>query len=210
MAYDLEEQEQLATLKGWWKDHGGSVILVVVAAAIALSGWQGWRWYQLRQASEASALYESLLRAVEAGDAKGVRDSGGTLVESYSNRLQASMAALVQARFYFDRGDLKSAKAQLQWVVERSPSEEFRDLARLRLAQVLLDEKAYDAALAQLETAPAEPFAAQYAALRGDILVAKQQSAQAVAAYRTALEKAAKDDQAFVQSVRMRLEALGG
>ncbi|MEJ2173941.1 MAG: tetratricopeptide repeat protein [bacterium] len=210
MALDLEEQEQLATLKSWWKDHGGNVTLVVVAVAIVLSGWQGWRWYTLQQASEASALYESLLKSVEAGDVKGVRDAGGTLVESYPGRLQASMAALTQARFYFDRGDLKSAKAQLQWVIERSPADEFRDLARLRLAMVLLDEKAYDDALARLEPAPAEPFAAQYAALKGDILVAKQQSAQAAAAYRVALEKAANDDQAFVESVRMRLEALGG
>jgi predicted negative regulator of RcsB-dependent stress response len=210
MAYDLEEQEQLATLKGWWRDHGGNIVLVVAAVAIAFSGWQVWRWYQTQQASEASALYESLLKAMEADDVKGVRDSGGTLVESYPGRLQASMAALAQARFYFDRGDLKTAKAQLQWVIERSPSDEFRDLARLRLAMVLLDEKAYDAALAQLEAPPAAPFAAQYAALKGDVLVAKQQSAQAAAAYRAALEKAAKDDQAFVQSVRMRLEALGG
>jgi len=210
MALDLEEQEQLATLKSWWKDHGGNVVLVVVAVLITVAGWQGWRWYTMRQASEASALYESLLKAVEAGDVKGVRDAGGTLVEDYPRRLQATMAALTQARFYFDRGDLKSAKAQLQWVIERSPSEEFRDLARLRLAMVLLDEKAYDAALAQLEPAPAESFAAQYAALKGDVLVAKQQSAQAAAAYRVALEKAAKDDQAFVESVRMRLEALGG
>jgi predicted negative regulator of RcsB-dependent stress response len=210
MAYDLEEQEQIATMKGWWKDHGGNVVLVVVAVAIAFSGWQGWRWYQTQQASEASALYESLLKAVAADDVKGVRDTGGTLVENYPGRLQASMGALAQARFYFDRGDLKNAKAQLQWVIERSPSEELRDLARLRLAMVLLDEKAYDAALAQLETPPAEPFAAQYAALKGDVLVAKQRSAEAAAAYRSALEKAAKDDQAFVQSVRMRLEALGG
>ncbi|KPK06897.1 MAG: hypothetical protein AMJ64_08045 [Betaproteobacteria bacterium SG8_39] len=210
MALDLEEQEQLAGLKAWWKDHGGNIVLVVVAAAIAFSGWQGWRWYQMQQASEASALYETLLKAVEAGDAKAVRDSGGTLVESYPARLQASMGALAQARFYFDRGDLKSAKAQLQWVVERSPADAFRDLARLRLGMLLLDEKAYDAALAQLEPAPAAPFAAQYAALKGDVLVAKQQSAQAAAAYRVALEKAAKDDAAFVESVRMRLEALGG
>ncbi|MDX1375805.1 MAG: tetratricopeptide repeat protein [Burkholderiales bacterium] len=210
MAYDLEEQEQLATLRGWWKDHGAMVVLVVVALAVAFSTWQGWRWYQMQQASEASALYESLLKSIEAGDVKGVRDSGGTLVESYPGRLQASMAALAQARFFFDRGDLKSAAAQLQWVIERSPSDAFRALARLRLASVLLDEKAYDAALAQLEPPPAGPFAAQYAALKGDILVAKQQSAQAAAAYRVALEKASKDDQAFVESVRMRLEALGG
>jgi predicted negative regulator of RcsB-dependent stress response len=210
MALDLEEQEQLATLKAWWRDHGGNVVLVVVAAALAFSAWQGWRWYQTRQATEASALYESLLNAVETGDVKGVRDRGGALAERYPSRLQASMGALTQARFYFDRGDLKNAKAQLQWVVERSPSAEFRDLARLRLAMVLLDEKAYDAALGQLETPPAAPFAAQFAALKGDVLVAKNEPKQAAAAYRAALEKASKDDQAFVQSVRMRLEALGG
>jgi len=210
MALDLEEQEQLATLKAWWKDHGGNVVLVIVALALAFSGWQGWRWYQIRQAGEASALYEALRKSVEAGDVKGVRDSGGTLAENFPDRLQASMGALAQARFYFDRGDLKSAKAQLQWVIERSPSAEFRDLARLRLAMVLLDEKAYDPALAQLEPPPAAAFVAQYAALKGDILVEKNDAKQAAAAYRTALEKAPKDDQAFARSVRMRLEALGG
>jgi len=210
VALDLEEQEQLATLKAWWKDHGGGIVLVVVALALTFSGWQGWRWYQQTQALEASALYEVLLKAAEAGDVKGVRDSGGALAEGYENRMQASMGALAQARFYFDRDDLKSAKAQLQWVIERSPSAEFRDLARLRLASVLLDEKAYDAALAALEPPPAAPFVAQYAALKGDVLVAKQQSAQAIKAYQVALEKAGKDDRAFVESIRMRLEALGG
>lgn len=210
MALDLEEQEQLATIKAWWKDHGGGIVLVVVAAAVAFSGWWGWSAYRNVQVAEASALYEVLLKAAEAGDAKAVRDSGGALAEGYANRLQASMGALAQARFYFDRGDLKSAKAQLQWVIERSPSTEFRDLARLRLAAVLLDEKDYAAALATLETAPAAPFVAQYAALKGDVLVAQKQSAQAVSAYRVALEKAGKNDQAFVESVRIRLEALGG
>ena len=39
MALDLEEQEQLATLKSWWKDHGGNVVLVVVAVLITVAGW---------------------------------------------------------------------------------------------------------------------------------------------------------------------------
>ena len=101
------------------------------------------------------------------------------------------MGALAAARFHFERGDLKDAKAQLQWVVERSPSDELRDLARLRLAAVLLDEKAYDEALKLLEAKHAEAAAAQYAALKGDILVAKNQPAEAKAAYKLALEKSA-------------------
>jgi predicted negative regulator of RcsB-dependent stress response len=210
MALDLEEQEQVEELKAWWKQHGGLIAAAVVAAALAFAGWQGWRWYQANQAAHASALYETLSKAAQANDAKALRDAAGTLVESYPRTLYASMGALVAARYYFDRNDLKTAKAQLQWVMERSPSQDFKDLARLRLATVLLDETAYDEALKMVDAKPAPAYEAQYAALRGDLLVAKNQAAEARAAYKLALEKADGRDGAFQESVRMRLEALGG
>ena len=209
MPLDLEEQEQVAELKAWWQQHGNVIVAVIVAAALAFAGWQGWRWYQANQAAEAAALYDTLARGAQGGDAKAVRDAAGSLLEHYPRTLYASMGALVAARFHFDRGDLKSARAQLQWAAERSRSDEFRDLARLRLAAVLLDEKAYDEALKLLEEKHAAAYDAQYEALRGDILLAKNQPADARAAYKVALEKA-KGDGAFRESVRMRLEALGG
>jgi predicted negative regulator of RcsB-dependent stress response len=210
MAYDLEEQEQIATFKGWWKDNGTRVLAVVAAAAIAGSAWQGWRIWQADQAQQAGARYDALVAAAQAGDAKALGDAGGTLVESYPRTYYASMGALVAARFYFDRADLKNARAQLQWVVEHSSSDELRDLARLRLAAVLLDQKAYDEALALLEAKHAAPLEAQYAALRGDILLAKDKAADARVAYRTALEKSDRKDTAFRSSVQLRLDALGG
>ncbi|HEY1290270.1 MAG TPA: tetratricopeptide repeat protein [Burkholderiales bacterium] len=210
MALDLEEQEQVEELKAWWKQHGGMITAVVVAVAVGFIGWQGWRWYQTNQAAHASALYETVTKAVQANDAKALRDAAGTLVESYPRTLYASMGALVAARYYFDRSDPKSAKAQLAWVIERAPSQDFKDLARLRLAAVLLDEKAYDEALKTLDAKTAAAYEAQYAALRGDVLVAKNQAADAKAAYKLALEKAQGGDSAFTESVRMRLDALGG
>ena len=195
MALDLEEQEQVAELKAWWQQHGNLIVATVLAVAIAFAGWQGWRWYQASQASEAAGLYEALAKAAQTGDAKALRDASGSLIENYPRTLYAAMGALVAARFHFDRNDFKSAKTQLQWVVDRSPSDDFKDLARLRLAAILLDEKAYDA---------------QFQALRGDVLVAKNQPAEARTAYQAAIEKAAKDQGAFRDSVRMRLEALGG
>lgn len=210
MALDLEEQEQVEELKAWWKQHGGLIGAVVLAAAIAFAGWQGWRWYQVSQSTQASVLYDTVTKAAQANDAKALRDAAGTLVESYPRTLYASMGALVAARYYFDRNDLKTAKAQLQWVRDHSPSDDFKDLARLRLAAVLLDEKAYDEALKVLEAKPADAYEAQYAAMRGDILLAKNQAAEARAAYKLALEKSDKKDGNFQESVRMRLEALGG
>ena len=212
MALDLEEQEQVAELKAWWNHYGTLLVSVLVAAALALGGWLGWRWHQQTQAQEASVVYDALTRAAQGGDAKAVREAAGALIEKYPRSLYASMGAMTAARFHFDRNDSKNAKAQLGWVVASSHSEDFRDLARLRLAAVLLDEKAYDEALKLLEAAHAAAFDAQYLTLRGDILLAKGQPAEARAAYRTALEKADKEQEnaAFRESLRMRLEALGG
>jgi predicted negative regulator of RcsB-dependent stress response len=210
MAYDLEEQEQLAQLKGWWKDNGTTLVALVAVAVIAFAGWLGWRGWQAGQAQQAAALYDTLVKAVQGNDAKGLRDAGGTLVESFPRTLYASMGALAAARFHFEHGDLKNARAQLQWVMDRSPSDELRDLARLRLAGVMLDDKAYDEALALLEAKHAAAMDAQYAVLKGDILLAKKQPADAKAAYRLALEKTGQRDAAFRSSVQLRLDALGG
>jgi predicted negative regulator of RcsB-dependent stress response len=210
MPLDLEEQEQLAELKAWWNQWGTLIVSALLAAALALAGWQGWNWYRGKQAAEASVLYDTVTKAAQGGDAKALRDASGSLVENFPRTLYASMAALVSARFHFDRNDLKTAKAQLQWVVERSPSDDLRDLARLRLAAVLLDEKAHDEALKLLEAKHGAAYEAQYAALKGDILVAKNQAGEAKAAYQLALQKAGEQDGAFRESVRMRLDALGG
>jgi predicted negative regulator of RcsB-dependent stress response len=207
---DLEEQEQLAALKGWWRDHGNLVLGLITAAALAFAGWQGWNWYQRSQAHQAVALFETLAKAVETGDAKAVRDAGGALAENHPRTLYAAMSALVVARFQHDRGDAKGAKAQLQWVVERSVASDLRDVARLRLAALLLDERAYDEGLKALEAAPGAAFAAQFALAKGDLLAAKGQAAEAKAAYRQALDKADAKNAEFRAGVELRLDALGG
>jgi predicted negative regulator of RcsB-dependent stress response len=210
MAYDLEEQEQIAQLKSWWRDNSTMLLAVLAAAAIAFAGWQGWRSWQAGQTQQAAALYETLVKALQANDAKAMRDAGGTLVESFPRTLYASMGALAAARFHFEKGDLKNARAQLQWVTDHSTSDELKDLARLRLAGVMLDDKAYDEALALLGAKHADAMAAQYAALKGDVLVAKQQPAEAKAAYKLALEKASPREGSLRASVQLRLDGLGG
>ena len=207
---DLEEQEQLAQLKSWWDTYGNMLVMGLVLAAVLFSGWQGWRFWQDRQASEASNLYETLGKAMQGTEPKAVRDAAGELLEKYPGTLYASMGALTSAKYFFDKGDLKGAKAQLQWVVDKTGSEEFRDVARLRLANVLLDEKAYDEALKALDAKHGDAFDAQFAALKGDVLVAKGQTADAKAAYKLAIEKAGAKGAGLKESVQMRLDALGG
>src|SRR5258706_5768727 len=111
MALDLEEQEQLAEFKAWWSQNGKLLLAVLVGALIALGGWQGWRWYQAREAQAASVLFDALTRGAQAGDAKAVREATGALLENYPRSLYAAMGALGSARLHFHRGELKTAKA---------------------------------------------------------------------------------------------------
>ena len=207
---DLEEQEQLAELKVWWKLNGTLVLMAVLVLAIAAAGWYGWSAWQFKRSSEASDLYESLAKAVQAGDAKAMRGANGALLEHFGGTRYASLGALLAAKFYFDRSDLKAARAQLESVIERGDAAELKDLARLRLAQVLLDEKALDEALKVLDAAHGAAFDAQYAVARGDVLFAKNQRAEAKTAYQLALEKSDPKSTAFRDAVNMRLDALGG
>lgn len=210
MTFDLEEQEQLEELKAWWKENGGRLVAILLVAAIAFGGWQGWRHYQRSQSTKAGALYAQLTHAAQSGDAKLVGEASAALTQDFPRTYYAAMGSLVAGKFYFDRHDPKTAEAKLRWALEHASSDDLRDLARLRVAAVLLDEGKNDDALKLLDAPHADAYAAQYAALRGDVLVAKKEPDKAKAAYRKALDKIGTDDDSLRASVRLRLDALGG
>ena len=208
-AYDLEEQEQLATLKAWWKENGNLVMTSVSLVLIVLAAWQGWSYYQRHQAAQASALYDTVLKAAQANDLKQVRERTGAILEQYPRTAYAAMAALVSAKAHFQGGDLKTAHAQLAWVAENAKDEGLQDIARLRLASVMLDEKAYDDALKALDAKHGAAFDALFLAARGDVLVAQGKKDEARSAYKAALDKAEAKDAGLRGSIQLRLDALG-
>jgi len=205
--YDLEEQEQLAALKAWWKEHGGTVILGATVVLAAVAAWNGWAWYQRTQAAQAAGLYDTLQKAARANDVKVTRDTAGTILENFPRTTYAPLAALVSAKVQFQAGDLKTARAQLQWVVENAKHDEIRSIATLRLASVLLDDGDPDAALKVLEAKPPSSFEALYASQRGDILAAQKKRSEARAAYKAAQEKT--EPGTLLETLRLKLEALG-
>jgi predicted negative regulator of RcsB-dependent stress response len=188
--YDLEEQEQLEELKAWWKLYGNLITWVLLALALSVAGWQGWNWYQRQQSTQASALFNVLQRAAAERDMQKLKSATGELLEKFGGSTYAPMAALLAGKTAFDAGDLKTAKVQLSWAVDHS-ADEMKDLARLRLAAVLLDEKAFDEALKVVEQAGSRNFEPLFAESRGDILLAQGKRSEAKAAYQAALQKKA-------------------
>ncbi len=208
MAYDLEEQEQIANFKAFWARFGNLIMGVLIVALLAYAGYNFWQSRQRSQAVEASALYDELQVALTASDNAKAQRIAGDIKQKYEGTAYAQMAGLAAAKTAFDANDLKTAKAQLQWVADKG-NDEYKAIAKLRLAGVLLDEKSYDAALKLLNDKFPEQFSAEVADRKGDVLVAQNKIAEARQAYVAALAGMHKDHPGR-QLVQIKLEAIGG
>jgi predicted negative regulator of RcsB-dependent stress response len=212
MAYDLEQQESMAAMRAWFEQNANLLIGILVVVALGLAGNSGWRWYQQREAGASAALYEQYRKAVTEKDTVRAREVAAALMQDHARSAYASFAALNQARLSIDAGDATAAKAQLQFVIDRSGSAELAALARVRLAGVLLDEKSYDQGLALLDKADAPAaLAAEVSDRRGDLLFAQGKAAEARTAYAKALEQAGPQStlRSLIQSKLDALPAAG-
>jgi predicted negative regulator of RcsB-dependent stress response len=205
---DLQEQEQLDELKAFWKQWGNLITWVLTVVLLAFAAWNGWNWYQREQAVKASGLFEALDRAVQAGDAPKAGQAFDDLKDRYPRTEFAGQGGLLSAKLQFEKGQLDRARANLSWVADNATDEDYRSIARLRLAGLMFDAKQFDEALKQLEASKSASFAALVSDRRGDILLAQGKRDEAKAAYNAAY-KAMDERMNYRQLVDAKLTALG-
>lgn len=206
---DLHEQEQVDALKAWWKENSKWIIGVLVAGLLGFAAMQFWKNYQSSQAAEAVTLYAEVIKQVATNDAKRVGDAADALASRYGKTAYAPRAQLLAAQASLQAKDIAHAMVQLQWVIEHSTETGLQDVARLKLASVLLDEKKYDEAMKQLDAAHPESFTGLYADLKGDVLSAQGKVAEARAAYQQAYDKIdAKSE--YRNLIQLKMDGLGG
>jgi predicted negative regulator of RcsB-dependent stress response len=205
-----EEQESLENLKAWWAKWGNSTTWIVLVVLVVAAGWNGWHFWQRRQAAEAAVLYDQVQQAVSSNDKALVTRVSADMEDKFGGTAYAQMTALAAAKTLYMAGDTAGAKAQLQWVVEHGKDDEYKEIAKLRLSLVLLDEKAYDAGLKILDDAPLDAFKGLLSDRRGDLLAAEGKRDDARTAYKLALDTLPKSDTSTRQLVQFKLDALGG
>jgi len=207
-ALDLQEQEQLDSLKAWWKENGLKLLGALLAVTLFFSGWRGWQYYQHRQSSEAATLYAGFMKQLERNDPKRVNDAAAAVMEKYASASYAPRAALLAAQINEQTKDAARAKTQLQWVIDHAGEPGLKDVARLRLAAILLDEKNYTDAIKLLDVKHPASFDGLYADLRGDVLNAQGKMAEAKVAYQSAYDKT--DAKSMYRNlIQMKMDAIG-
>ena len=205
---DLEEQEQLDDIKHFWKKYGNLITWVLIAVFGSVAAWNGWQYWQRGQATQASALYDEVERAAQAGDTTRVERAFTDIKDKFGGTAYAQQAGMLAAKTHIDKGNTDGAKAALAWVADKASDEGYRAAARLRLAGVLTDAKAYDDALKQLSGGFPKSFDALVADRRGDIHSLQGKKAEARAEYLKAYQ--GLDERAeYRRLVEIKLNALG-
>lgn len=207
-ALDLEEQEQLDQIKHFWRTWGNLISWVLIAVLGSYAAWNGYQYWQRTQATKAAALYDEVERAVAAADIGRVERSLADMKDKFGSTQFAQQSALLAAKALYAQGKTEAARDALSWVANGASDKAYRDIARLRLAALQLDAKAYDEALKQLTLEFTSEMSGLAADLRGDVLQAKGQNAEAIAAYQQAWQKLA-DTPDYRRLVQAKLNALG-
>ncbi|HEY8877802.1 MAG TPA: tetratricopeptide repeat protein [Roseateles sp.] len=206
---DLEEQEQLEQVKAFWKRWGNLITWVLTAVLAAFAAWQGWNWYQRDQAAKAGAMYDEFDRALAAQDLDKAAGAAGDLKARFGGTAYAAQAGLQVAKLQLDKGKADDAKQSLTWVAEQgAEGAPYRDIARLRLAGVQLDAKAFDEAAKTLDAIKAPEFAALVADRRGDLALLQDKRDVAKAEYQKALAGLEKT-QDYRRIIEAKLATLG-
>jgi predicted negative regulator of RcsB-dependent stress response len=184
------DDEKVEELKAWWKENGTSVVAGIALAIGGMFGWQYWKDYQANTATEASALYAKV-DAASATSMDQAKADIQTLQNDYASTPYAAIASLKAAQQYAEKGEYEPAAAALRWVVDHSKEDDYKHLASVRLARVLLAMKKVDEALTLTNQTYPAAYQPLLDELKGDIYVAQNKPADARAAYDKALLGAA-------------------
>ena len=200
----LSEEEQIEALKKWWKENGRSVVAGIVIGLGAVFGWKIWGDHQKNIAEKASYQFEQLSQSIDADANESATKQAEALIRDYGSTTYAIFAAFDLAKIKLQQGDIIGSRDQLQWVLDNSSDPHLKQIARLRLARVMIAAKELDKASTLISQADEDSFKGDFDELLGDIALAKNDTNAAYAAYQRALDNGVSNS----TLVQMKLDNL--
>lgn len=202
MADHLSEEEQLESIKQWFKDNFLTFILPLIVICFGYIGWGMYSSGKVEHAQNGSEAFQSAFDMLEkAPDQKLTDEEAATFIaktddiaKSHEGSLYADLSRLLQAKLAFQQGRLDDVESSLQSVASKGANDAVKALAKARLARFYLDQKKYDEALSQVSATTVEGFTSVYAEIRGDIAFAQGNKPGANVEYKAAIAAMAPED----------------
>jgi predicted negative regulator of RcsB-dependent stress response len=205
----LTDRDQEEALRNWWRENWKWLLAGVVLGLGLLAGYQYWQTYRGQRAGQAAKTYADLQKALAGNDLEQAGRLLNDLADDHSRSAYTQQGRLLLAKRDVDAGRFDAAIKQLQQVAGEARDDELVQIARLRLARLLIQTGKPDEALKTLDIEKAGAFAPQMREVRGDAFVAKGDAQGARAEYAAALEAEAKG-QIDRATVELKLRDVGG
>jgi predicted negative regulator of RcsB-dependent stress response len=182
----MNEQEQWEFVRNWVRQNALWVVAGVALAAGGLWGWQAFQAHKEAALLAAGEQYQKLIDAFGKNDRSTVIALADKLSLDHPHTGYAEQGQLAAARMQVENNELAAAQARLTQVRDSTSDRELALVVRMRIARLQIEQHQADAALATLAAAEPGAFAARFAEVRGDALLAKGDRDGALKAYREA------------------------
>lgn len=204
--YSLEEEEQLASLKAFWAKYGNLILTVLIIVFGSFAAFNGWKWWQARQSTQAVVVYDQLNKALAERNLDLVAQVQNTLRSDFARSTYAERGAMLAARAFIDAGEPEKAIDQLQWAVSNASLDEYAATAKLLLSGLYIQAENFDQA--KLVLAKSHPgFEGLFRDRLGDIAQLQGDTATAKTEYQAALALL-QADSPWRQVVERKINAL--
>ncbi len=177
--------------QGWSRYHRSPILRLALVFAVLLLGFGFFQYKRLQTMNEArtaSFIYDHLLTAVQANQEMEVLTQADTLIQDYPKAIYAPLAAFMAAKMAVSHEEWDKALKHLNFVVGHRLAGSIAEVARLRMARILTQQKDYAKALALLEAIKPVSYLSLVEELKGDIYVLQQERDKAREAYAKAVE----------------------
>lgn len=183
MSRNDTEQDQLDAFKAWWDKYGTLLLSVVLVIVVSFSGYRYWQNYSYSKAAEASSIFEVLDMSQANGVFGEVSREARRLMQEQPKSPYAGSAALMLASFHWQAGDVDEALDALNWLADSKQSADLKQVAKLRLARVYIQQADFAAAQSQIDQLNAQKLQASAQAnvdyVAGLLALAQQNTATA-------------------------------
>jgi predicted negative regulator of RcsB-dependent stress response len=189
-ALDLQDQEQIDELKAFWRKYGTLITWALALGLAVLAAFNGWQWWQRKQADGAAVMFDQLQNAAKSKDPVRAAALFNDLQARFASTTYAANGGLLTATTQAAQNLPDEALKSLAWVSSNATDPDVKTMARMNAAGLLLDKKQFDEALKQLDASgkPAGTLGALLADRRGDVLAAMGKGDEARVAYELAYQ----------------------
>lgn len=202
MSNQLSSEEQLAGLKEFLAKTWKIIVAVIVIGLLAFWGWRYWQSHQEQKILESSEQYEQLVAKLDTNNPTSV-DELVAFAKETSN-IYSVFANLRAAQFYVEvLKNYSGAQELLADGLKKTDAEPIQAIIYIRIARLQYQLEQYQDSLDTLTKVTKPTWAPIVNDIRGDVLVKMTRYADAIDAYKVALDSSPTPDSEI--NIKMKL-----